>query len=322
MPYDDISALPDPVKARYSPRCQEVFRKAFNNAASSTTGGGAASDEAASKIAHTAAGNCKAAGKAAEIKAEPMSTGQLDRWLAGKMPRRVLVVPFGGPIPSAKSSLGVDVDGEWFDRDTDIYGPFPLLRQTRDRIVDWHHDGDPTGRMKGAQLGHVVLDEEPESDGLWADFWARAGERRLALVRLLEERGARLFGSSEAKAGFVKKTDGHIDVWPLIRHTISTSPQNTLAVVPPLKAVLDHPDLADQPAGALSALLVGLSDLDADLRQTLPRAAGDDAAKAGRELSGANSEEIAAALEAIDAGNKRLRSLLTRVIAKYQKEPQ
>jgi cation transport regulator ChaB len=249
MPYDDISALPDPVKARYSPRCQEVFRKAFNNAASATTGGGAASDEAAMKIAHTAAGNCKSAGKAAEIKAEPMSTGQLDRWLAGKMPRRVLVVPFGGPIPSAKSSLGVDVDGEWFDRDTDLFGPFPLLRQTRDRIVDWHHDGDPTGRMKGAQLGHVVLDEEPESDGLWADFWARAGERRLALVRLLEERGARLFGSSEAKAGFVKKTDGHIDVWPLIRHTISTSPQNTLAVVPPLKAVLDHPDLADQPAG-------------------------------------------------------------------------
>src|SRR5512146_2916760 len=80
-------------------------------------------------------------GKAfAELKAEPMSTSRLDRWLKGEISRRVLVLPFGGPIPAKGAPLGVDLDGEWFDRDTDIYGSYAVLRETRERLVDWHHD--------------------------------------------------------------------------------------------------------------------------------------------------------------------------------------
>src|SRR5882672_379988 len=60
------------------------------------------------------------AGKAlGDLKAEPMSSGQLDKWLQGRIPRRILVLPFGGPIPRAGAPLGVDIDDEWFDEATD-----------------------------------------------------------------------------------------------------------------------------------------------------------------------------------------------------------
>lgn len=205
------------------------------------------------------------------MKAEPLDTGSLDRWLAGKMPRRILMVPFGGPLPGGKA--GLDLDGEYFDDESDLYGPFPLLRASRDRVVDWHHDVDPTGAMKGAILGRVVMDEKPESDGLWADFWANAGEKRRALVAALERRGVPLYGSSQAIPTAVRKgRDGHLDVWPIYRHTITTSPQNTLAVVPALKAMLTGGLPSESTSKA--ALEVALLGLDGDTRSTAP--AGSD----------------------------------------------
>lgn len=224
-----------------------------------------------------------------EMKAEPMESGKLDRWLAGKISRRVLMLPFEGPLPGGKA--GLDLDGEYFDADTDIYGPFPALRRSRERLVDWHHDYDPVGRMKGAILGHVVFDEAPEDDGLWADFWANAGEERRALVAKLERGGVPLYGSSQAVRGATRKADdGHIEVWPLIRHTITTSPQNTRAVVPPLKALLraDIPD--DVGLAAVKAAMIGLGG-SRRLRASFLnggsgfRSGGDRAGKAGRVIS-------------------------------------
>ena len=50
-----------------------------------------------------------------------------------------------------------------------------------------------------------------------------------------------LFGSSEPVQRLVKvnKATGHIDVWPYLRQTLSTSPQNTHSIIRPLKASLD-----------------------------------------------------------------------------------
>ena len=247
------------------------------------------------------------AGKAfLELKAEDFTSSQLDSWLAGERARRILVIPFGGPIPSADGK-GRDLDGEYFDDATDLYGPFPGLRASRSRMVDWHHDDrgvpDPrASKMKGAIIGRIDLDENPEDDGYWADWWAKAGERRLALVKSLEKRGVPLYGSSEPLKGSVRVgIDGHIDLWPLIRHTITTSPQNTWAAVPPLKAFLDD----DPDFSALRAVLIGLdpaslqgsfSDAGSGLRPS-----GEPAGKAGRVLSAANEAELRSAMEGLQA---------------------
>jgi hypothetical protein len=246
----------------------------------------------------------------AEMKAEPLSSTQLDRWLAGKMPRRVLVVPFGGPIPSPKAPRGVDLDNEWFSERTDLFGDYVALRSSRARLVDWHHDIDPTGRMKGAILGRVILDEKAEDDGYWADFWANAGEQRLALVKKLEERGANLYGSSQAVSKATDPDTGEITYWPLIRHTITTSPQNILAVVPPLKAMLDHPQLAEQPVEALAALLAGIADDLAPFDRSTSR--GESGSKAGRVLSARNWQALVEALDSFDTAIERVRDVLAR----------
>jgi hypothetical protein len=250
-------------------------------------------------------------------KAEPMTTSQLDRWLSGKVPRRILMLPFGGPLSDGKA--GVDIDYEYFDETTDIYGPFPTLRASRERVVDWHHDdddvpsqvarnGDPKLlSMKGAILGHLNFDEDPEADGYWADWWANAGEKRRRLIALLDRKGVPMYGSTQsvAKARLLwpPEADGRIPVWPVIRHTISTSPQNTYAVVPALKATLAATNLDEIPAEALKALLVGLDADTTELLLSSPEAAvrasvlaGAEAVKAGRVLSKKNIDDLQAAI--------------------------
>jgi hypothetical protein len=233
-----------------------------------------------------------------EIKAEPMDSGRLDRWLKGEIPRRKLVLPFTGPLPGGKA--GLDLDGEYFDATTDWIGPFPALRKSRERLVDWHHDMDPTGVMKGVILGREVLDTAPEEAGLWADWWARAGEDRLKLVAELEKRNVPIYGSSQAVRNAVRKADdGHIELWPIIRDTVTTSPQNIHAVIPSLKALfaMDLPD--EIGVAAYRAALVRLRDLEPTLRATfggagssLPRR-GEPVGKAGRVLSRKNEALVA-----------------------------
>lgn len=236
-----------------------------------------------------------------ELKAEPLTTSQLDRWLSGLIPRRILVVPYGGPIQKAGAPLGVDIDGEWFDADTDLVDGHSALAATRRRVTDWHHNVDPTGVMKGAILGWTEMDTDAQTvnldgvdyTGLWGDFWANAGEKRRKLVAELERRSVPLFGSSEA-AYRKASPSGHIEKWPLIRQTISTSPQNTYAVMPALKALMAT-SIDEIPAEALKALLVGLDAHTTELLLSSADAAviasaqpGEEAVKAGRELSRKN----------------------------------
>lgn len=268
-----------------------------------------------------------------EMKAEPMSTSALDRWLSGKIPRRHLAIPFGGPtsgkaIGKADNGIGYDLDGEFFDAATDLYGP--LAGFGRERLTDWHHvtfgdRTDPAGLMKGAILGRIVLDEDPSSEnldgvdlmGVWSDFWANAGEKRRQLVAMLERKGVPLFGSSQPlqKAVLIDKRTGHIDRWPVRFHTITTSPQNTHAVLPPMKAdLLDSPYLAELSVGALRAFLADGDNLGHDLLST-PR--GEEGAKAGRVLSGVNEADIDEAIAALLGSAEKLRT----VLARQRKEP-
>jgi hypothetical protein len=239
------------------------------------------------------------------------------------MPRRILVAPFGGPL--AKS--GLDLDGEFFDEATDFYGPYPELRASRDRLVDFNHATfldrprhPAEDAVKGAIMGRVTLDEsfaeeEPGFAGLWGDFWANAGEKRRSLIRWLEERGHQLYGSTQPIAAGVKRGKaGHIDVWPIAYHTISTSPQNTYAIVPPLKAVLDAP--GEVTIAALRAFALGLDDLGSSLHGP---SQSDHGAKSGRVFSRRNESAIQAQLADLEAAIARVRSLLDE--AKPQQNP-
>jgi hypothetical protein len=234
-----------------------------------------------------------------EIKAEPLTVTQMDNWLAGRRSRRILVVPFGGPLPGGKA--GLDLDGDAFDAETDLFGNYPTLRTSRERLVDWHHDADPTGVMKGAILGQIVMDSHPESDGLWADFWANAGEKRRALMARLEGQGVPLYGSSQALTAGVRKSrfDGggnHVDVWPLIRHTITTSPQNPYAVVPSIKALLAASDLSKTAIDAAMLGDDGASPIAPDGDTRVGNAPGND----GDGLTDSQRVALTAALDELE----------------------
>lgn len=118
------------------------------------------------------------------MKAAPLDPDEMSAWYAGKLPRRLLVIPFGGPI-KGPDGKGRDMDLEYFDERTDIKpGWFDM------RPVDWHHSQDPTGLMNGVLIGKADrLGTEdgrlgqPDEYGWWSDLWLNAGERRIAAVK-------------------------------------------------------------------------------------------------------------------------------------------
>lgn len=249
------------------------------------------------------------------VKAQVMATEEEEAWFAGRIPRRILAIPFGGPIPSAKSALGVDLDGEWFSERTDIYGPHRALRQTRERLVDFHHAakppgpgyGDPTGMMKGHILGKSILDPDPEEDGWWADFWWDKGNKRVALVKSLAARGTQLFGSSQPLGKTERTSAGEITVWPHWLQTVSPSPQNTYSVIRP-KASLDA---INDDSPFWSEIATALRDLGSDLRST---SLGENAAKSGRMFSARNESDIREALSDMAAAAARVEGILARSV--------
>jgi hypothetical protein len=237
---------------------------------------------------------------------------------------RLLAIPFGGPIPQKGAPRGVDLDGEWFSPRCDIKPDwFP------ERIVDWHHGHDETmGRTalgKAVDLGHFEgAGPEPDEDGWWVTVWMNHGEKRVSLVRKLAERGAQLYGSSESVSGLVQKaTTGEILVWPYVRQTLSTSPQNTYSVLRPLKATLD-----DYIADGLLPGVAFWSDVDSAMRSlggslrdpSLRRAI--DGAKSGRVYSSRNYEDLSTALDALDVALARLKDAVSRQTPDKQENEQ
>jgi len=206
---------------------------------------------------------------------------------------RLLAFPFSGPIPSPRWPGGVDLDGETFTPRTDIKAAWLKWRP-----VDWHHGGDGLlGRTVIGKADNLRMEEE----GWWVDVWLKHGERRLSLVKELAERGGRLFGSSETDPNMarVNKATGEIEVWPYLRQTLSTSPQNTHSVLL-AKALLDEGATLGYPLtdAFWGDFLDALHDLDADLL---------NGAKAGRVES-----VLADVLDDTGIQVERLRALLSQ----------
>lgn len=250
------------------------------------------------------------------VKAASMDPDALAAWFAGKAPRRLLAIPFGGPIPVG-DGRGRDQEGEFFDERTDIKpGWFEA------RPVLWHHGQDVSGRAGQGLIGKADnlgtrdgIPGEPDADGWWVDLWIRAGERNAQRVKALAERGAQLFGSSSAIPHLVRRGKaGHIEVWPYIEQTLTTAPVNTLSTfAPSMKAVLDAFTSAQITVpGVLRDVLTeldALRDLQPDLSPD-----GDGAAKADMDAL----TDWHATLVSIDAGTEALRNLLKPTTAAAQ----
>lgn len=215
---------------------------------------------------------------------------------------RLLALPFGGPIPYPGAPRGADLDRQWFEPDTD-FGSVP-----RRVPVTWHHGMDQTmGKSVIAEAGDLDFDD----DGGWVTVWLRHGERRLNLVRRLAEKGAQIFGSSEAVDGssrlragkailpWRRDIPGAIVSWHYSGQTLSTSPQNTLSVLRPLKATLD--DLSSGIITPTDAFFTDLAAFVDNLTGPAADPTGDAAAKAGRILSAKNEEALRDAVSALAA---------------------
>ena len=189
----------------------------------------------------------------------------------------------GTVVPVADAQIDIyrtDIKAEWFS----------------ERPVLWHHGADPV--LRDTVIGKAVNLREDE-DGWWVDVWLKAGEKRLALIRRLAERG-QIYGSS-GTIGYLKKAaaSGEILVWPYVEQTLTTSPQNTYSTLRAAKAVLEHFDLADIEVNheALKAWLADVDALSTDLRAS--SSAGGRAAMAGR-VSAADVRQLRDALRQLD----------------------
>ena len=232
------------------------------------------------------------------LKAEALSEDRMAASFAGQIARRLLAIPFGGPVPHPGFVKGVDLDGETFTSRTDIKPGWLEFR-----VTDWHHGRDAhMGRTTIGKADSLDMDE----DGWWVDLWLNAGEKRVELVRRLVERGGILYGSSESVVGMVKKADdGEILTWPYWRQTLTTSPQNTYSALRPVKAALEDAVTDDNTSPTFWAdVAYELSRLGMDLTSSSLRAGKDGAS------DGPTSRELDEAIARLDRASIRLRSVV------------
>ena len=214
---------------------------------------------------------------------------------------RLLALPFGGPIPYPGAPRGADLDRQWLTAQT-WFGD----RTSVD--VDWHHGMD---RSAGREVIGKAVDLGFEDDGGWVTVWLNHGKRRVELIRKLAQAAADdpdpdvgIFGSSEAvpksarlRAGkgeipWHRSIPGEITSWEYTRQTLSTSPQNTISILVPMKATL-----ADLASGDLSASATFFDDLTTFL-DTL--GTSSETGKAGRIVAARNEARLREAREAMD----------------------
>jgi cation transport regulator ChaB len=235
----------------------------------------------------------KVSGKALlPLKAQALDPEEHEAWFAGQIPRRLLAIPFGGPIMHPLAPRGVDLDGEWFSERTDLFGSYKALRDSLERRLDFQHGRDQL--MRRVAIGKSILNPDPDEDGWWVDAWLAAGSKHLAMVKRLVERGAQLFGSSEAASKTVDPDSGEITEWPMILETLTPTPINTLSVMRPVKAA-DPNDSVGLP-DSIAALIADLDALTSDLT---PTSSGEESAKAARVVS-----NFVAAVQRVDEAHQ------------------
>lgn len=337
MPFASITELSQPVRDRYSERCQQAFMDAFNRAKDRDI-----NDDSAFKIAHTAAGMCKAAGKAQEMTTMEMPTtaaamrkhliSDHGATVAADMPMPTMAArhdsmhsdgadhthPTGNAVKSVGDGLieglaipfgGRDLEGETFTKSTDFcldwFDTRPLL---------YHHGEDEA--IKSAVVGRVAGFEITD-EGIWAKAQLDKHNRYRKVIEGLVAEGALSF-SSGAMPNLVlpRKKGGEITRWPWVELSLTPTPANPNAVVYAVKSsdLIAHLSALEgdsPPAGEPYAL--HFDRVLAEAKAFVDRS--DDLvsirAKAGRVLSAANRERLSLLRERISESATQAKEVIT-----------
>lgn len=129
-----------------------------------------------------------------------------------------LGVPYRGP------DNGKDLDGEFFDEETDF-----LLDDYTDRPLRYQHGRDSL--IKYDKIG-TVKEITRQERGLWVQSQI---DRRNQYADMLEELlGKNVLGYSSGAQDSAAKIDpatGHIERWPIVEMTLTPTPANPYAVI-------------------------------------------------------------------------------------------
>lgn len=220
---------------------------------------------------------------------------------------RLLALPFGGPIPYPGAPRGADYDRQWFSETTDF-----ALQNVKAVPVTWHH------ALESDEVIGKAVDPEEDEDGVWVKVWLDHGLKRVRAIRRLAEAAMNhpdpdvgIFGSSEATNGRLRAgkavlpwrrdIPGEIVRWHYVGQTLSSSPQNTVSMLQPLKATLS--DLRDGEVEPTAAFFSDLSRFLDNLGSDLPPTSeltGEAEAKAGRVLASRNEARLREAISEIE----------------------
>jgi hypothetical protein len=133
---------------------------------------------------------------------------------------RALAIPYAGPVPGGLR--GLDLDGEYFSERTDV-------GLDRDSVIPvlWHHDLDPTKFIRG-EIGKAC-NWRQTPDGWLADIDLDDDRAGVHAIRMLST-FTPLYVSTSAYPAFVERDGPHLRRWRVKELSLTTSPQNVLAV--------------------------------------------------------------------------------------------
>jgi cation transport regulator ChaB len=309
MTYAANSDLPADVRGRFSDACQTVWREAWNDAFKLH------SDEGrAFATAEIAGQNCKSAGKSAQTALKFVGPNTIEG----------LAIPFGG-----FRADGTDWDHERFSPQTDLciewFGK-------SGRPVLYHHGLHDA--MKASVIGRQT-DFETREEGIFAQSELDKNARYRKAIDGLIEREALGYSSGAMPHLATKSADGKtITRWPWVELSLTPIPSaGTLSSVHYVKSadVFEHFEEAgaEMPLAAMKALAAWADTRDDPLPAGEPFAEHADRllvdveafrdrltevrdlrVKAGRVLSAATRERLAAHPAALEQVASDMRDLL------------
>lgn len=236
-----------------------------------------------------------------------------------------LAIPYGGPW------AGKDLHGEAFGPETDLALEwFP----DEGRPFLYHHGLD--GSVKAALVGRQIEREEMDI-GQWVKVQLDKRNRHYEGIRQLVDEGSLFFSSGSMPHLVQTRKDGFIERWPWVELSGTPTPANDWAGAYAVKMAdaIEHlaavkapiPDVLREAVDeSLEATLAGLPYADhadrvlADVKALVTRSQeiADLRAKAGRRISAATRDRLAAVREQAQQVTADIDALLAEAIPEAQ----